>query len=73
MALRQDGEDWEAYGMATLGLSASGATGTKAFSASGGGGSIAYIASSIAIKTAAAGGGGLSIPVAMAQYRQRWN
>lgn len=56
MTLREDGQDWETYGMATLGLSASGATGTKVFSRSGSD-IYAYVASSVAIKTASAGGG----------------
>jgi hypothetical protein len=70
MTLRQEADDWETFGVATLGLSASGATGTKTWGYSGTTDK-AWICSSIAIKAAAGGGGGLSIPVVMNQYRQR--
>lgn len=53
MTEREDFESWDTYSVATLGLSASGATGTKAFLSSPDTGSgEAWIASSIAIKSA---------------------
>jgi hypothetical protein len=57
MTEREEFSAWEAFSAATLGLSASGATGTKAFTESPNspGGTEAWIASSIAIKSAEAG------------------
>lgn len=56
MTEREDFASWDYYALATLGLSASGATGTKTFTLTNDSGN--WLASSIAIKSASGGGGG---------------
>lgn len=60
MTEREDGESWDAMTLATLGLSASGATGTKLFTESPdiGTQNSVWIANSIAVKSSGGGGGG---------------